>query len=226
MGERLAREAFPTSYRIDKRKLEGTVRKLISNRVRLPRAQASMRISFKLDLAPLAGVKAMCEEAGLQLIEGPRRCGSSTKRVWRADGPAATSRFAQLNKAHPMGWGGGKLAGPAKADRRQRARVMTLLAPPLTVEQKTSKDEETATIKAYLVTYNQEGRLGLPPRHEEIWGDAAASTSKALTKYAKRMLGEMFCELLPIRQTFLKNLGPQYCSSGEDSDEDWSEGDD
>ena len=41
MGQRLADAAFPTSYRIDKRKLEGTVRKLISRRVRLPRAQAS-----------------------------------------------------------------------------------------------------------------------------------------------------------------------------------------
>ena len=225
MGERLEREAVPTSYRISKRTVESTVRKLISNRVRLPRAQASMRISFKLDLAPLAGVKTMCEEAGLQLVEAPRRCGSLTKRKWRADGPAATSRFAQLNKAHPLGWGGGKLAGPAKADRRQRARVVTLLAPPLTVEHKAGRDEETATIKAHLVTFNQEGSLGLPPRHEEIWGDAAAATKKALTKYAKRMLGEMFVELLPISQTFLKNLGPQYCSSGEEEDSDWEPGD-
>ena len=39
------------------------------------------------------------------------------------------------------------------------------------------------------------------------------------------MLGEMFVELLPISQTFLKNLGPQYCSSGEEEDSDWEPGD-
>ena len=67
MGQRLADEAFPTHYKITKRKIEKMVRKKIAARVRLPRASASMRIKFKLDLAPQLGIKAMCEEAGLLL---------------------------------------------------------------------------------------------------------------------------------------------------------------
>ena len=41
------------------------------------------------------------------------------------------------------------------------------------------------------------------------------------------MLGEMFVEQLPVSQTFLRNLGTQYYDScDEDSDSNWSEGDD
>jgi hypothetical protein len=232
MGQRLADEAFPTHYKITKRKIEKMVRKKIAARVRLPRASASMRIKFKLDLAPQLGIKAMCEEAGLVMKEGPMRCGSTMKRVWKADGPAATARFAQLNKEHPLGWGGAKLGAAPKGAKRKVSRVMTLLAPPLEVDHRTSSDEETATISAYLVTYNESGQLGLPPNHTKIWGEATEATTRLLTKYAKKMLGEMFIDLKPVSQTFLRNLGRQYASSGEDedsgmdSDTDWSEGDD
>ena len=136
-GQRLADEAFPTHYKITKRKIEKMVRKKIAARVRLPRASASMRIKFKLDLAPQLGIKAMCEEAGLVMKEGPMRCGSTMKRVWKADGPAATARFAQLNKEHPLGWGGAKLGAAPKGAKRKVSRVMTLLAPPLEVDHRT-----------------------------------------------------------------------------------------
>ena len=189
-GRRQAMECFPERYSISKLKLEKLVRKKISARVKLPRSQASMRIKFTIDLAPLQGISTMCSEAGLALTE-QKRSGSCNLRVWQTNGPAATSRFAQLDKAHPMGWGGAKLTAPGKDAAKKVSRVMTLLAPPLRVEHRMSKEVETATIKGYLVTYNEEGRLGLPPRHEEIWGDAAAATQKQLTKYAKRMLGDM-----------------------------------
>ena len=60
----------PDRYWVSKRKVEALVRKKVSARVRLPRAKASMRIKFNLDLAPLAGIQAMCEEAGLELTQG------------------------------------------------------------------------------------------------------------------------------------------------------------
>ena len=147
-----------------------------------------------------------------------------TVRKWKASGPAATARFAQLNKAHPLGWGGAKLTAAPKGAKKRLSRVMTLLAPPLTVEHSINKDEETARIKAQLVTFNEEGRLGLPPDHEEIWGAAAAATEAALTKYGKRMLGDMFVEGMAISGTFLKKLGPQYASSESELSE--SEGSD
>ena len=226
-GQRLADAAFETSYRTTKSKFESIVRKNISRRVMLPRAQGSMRVKFSMDLAPLHGVQAMCESAGLKMVLGPKRCGSAMKRVWQTDGPAATCRFAQLNKAHPLGWGGAKLTKAPKAAKRKRSRVMTLLAPPLKVTHKFSKDEDWLQISAYLVTYNEEGNLGLPPNHQKIWGEASVSTERALTKYAKKMLGEMFVEQLPVSQTFLRNLGTQYYDScDEDSDSNWSEGDD
>ena len=238
MGQRLADEAFPTHYKITKRKIEKMVRKKIAARVRLPRASASMRIKFKLDLAPQLGIKAMCEEAGLVMKEGPMRCGSTMKRVWKADGPAATARFAQLNKEHPLGWGGAKLGAAPKGAKRKVSRVMTLLAPPLEVDHRTSSDEETATISAYLVTYNNEsGQLGLPPNHTKIWGEATEATKRLLTKYAKKMLGKMFIDLKPVSQTFLRNLGTQYADPVREQwrgqglghglgHTDWSEGDD
>jgi len=217
----------PDRYWVSKRKVEALVRKKVSARVRLPRAKASMRIKFNLDLAPLAGIQAMCEEAGLELTQWPRRCGSTMKRVWKAAGPAATARFAQLNKAHPLGWGGAKLTAAPKASKRKVSRAMALLAPPLQVEHRVSQDQESATISAYLVTYNEEGTLGMPSEHEKIWGDATEATERALKKYAKRMLGEMFVEQLPVSQTFMRNLGTQYYDScDEDSDSNWSEGDD
>jgi hypothetical protein len=96
---------------------------------------------------------------------------------------------------------------------------MTLLAPPLKVEHKVSKDEDTMVISAYLVTYNEKGMIGLPPGHEKIWGAATTATENQLKKCAaKRMLGDMFVEGLPISQTFLKQLGPQFA----DSDPEWS----
>ena len=67
--------------------------------------QASMRIDFKLDLAPLDGVKKMCESAGLKLTAGPTKKGGANVRVWKTDGPAATCRFASTQKAHARGWG-------------------------------------------------------------------------------------------------------------------------
>eukprot|EP00966_Prymnesium_polylepis_P271086 6262669-Prymnesium_polylepis.1 len=72
MGRRLAEVAFPLAHRMSQRKIEAAVRKRISARVRLPRAQSSMKIEFMIDLAPLGGVAKMCEDAGLQLTEGPR----------------------------------------------------------------------------------------------------------------------------------------------------------
>ena len=226
-GQRLADAFLAPSCRIELQKYEKIVRRLISARVQLPRAKASMRISFKMDVAPLEATRKMCETAGLELVDGPRRVGANNFRKWKAAGPAATSRFAQLDKSHPLGFGGAKLKPPGKETRRKRCRVMTLLAPPLTVEHKISKDREEATIKAYLVTYNEEDRLGLPPHPEKIWGDAAKDTERQLKKYAKKMLGEMFVEGKPVSQTFLRNLGPQFYDSEEEAsdDSDWEEGD-
>ena len=219
VGRRLADASFPLAHRVNHRKLEAIIRKKISRRVRLPRARASMRIKFQVDLAPLGGVTKMCEDAGLTLEEGPRRKGRRILRTWKTAGPKATALFRQLNKAHPLGWGGGKLVAPGKDSVKKVVRVMTLLAPPLTVEHFINQDEETATITAYLVTYNEEGRLGLPPNHKEIWGPWAAATEMQLKKYAKKMLGDMFVEQMAISQTFLKNLGPQYASSESEMSE-------
>ena len=232
------------------------MRSKISACVKLPRAQASMRIKFKLGLAPLGGIQRMCLDAGLTLQGKPTVRGAGKMRrnvrLWKTDGPAATCRFAQLQKAHPLGWEGGKLTAPAKDAtkkvrpmppepantrppppstfrhhacilaylhtcilaylhtcilaylhtdigthaRTQVSRVMTLLAPPLSVEHSINEDVETATIKAQLVTYNEQGRLGLPPKHEEIWAGAAAATERALTKYAKKA-GVSYLPYLP-----------------------------
>ena len=225
MGLRLADAAFPLWHRVTQRKFEKLVRKKVASRVRLPRAAESMQIKFKLDLAPLQAVKKMCEDAGMQLINGPRRSGGSTRRTWKAAGPSSTAKFAQLDRAHALGFGGAKLKGPSKDDSRKRCRAMALLAPPLTVEHTTDQDREEAVIKAYLVTYNQEGELGLPPKHEEIcWGDAAMSTERLPKKYAKKMLDEMGARGLALSQTFLKQLGGGFCSSGDETSE-WEEGD-
>jgi hypothetical protein len=115
VGQRLAEAAMPPGYRVSKRKLEATIRRKIAAHVLLPRATSSMKVKFKLDLAPLQGVQKMCEEAGLVLKEGPKKMGSATYRKWQADGAAATSRFCQVNQAHPRGWGGAKLMGAGKA---------------------------------------------------------------------------------------------------------------
>ena len=143
--------AFPERYSISKLKLEKVIRKKISARVKLPRAAASMKVKFTIDLAPLQGISSLCSEAGLVLSE-QKRVGRCNLRVWQASGPAATCRFAQLDKAHPLGWGGAKLTAPRKEAAKKVSRVMTLLAPPLRVEHRMSMEVETATISAYLVT--------------------------------------------------------------------------
>lgn len=73
------------------------------------------------------------------------------------------------------------------------------------------------------MTYNEEGHLGLPPRHEEIWGDAHLATKRTLTQYAKKTLAEMFVEGMPLSQTLKKRLGTQYASSEEESEEELEE---
>ena len=95
-----------------------------------------------------------------------------------------------------LGWGGGKLKGPGKAARNPVARVLSLLAPPVTVQSFVSPDEEWATFDGYLVTFNEAGSMTKPPNHETLWGgaEAAIATEKTLKKYAKRTLGGMFVE--------------------------------
>lgn len=212
-GERQAEACFPPAFRIKKRKMVVLLRKKIAAHVKLPRAEASMRIKFKLDVVPLDFIQQICEEAGLTLKAGITRRGGKNVRVWTTAGPAATARFAQLDEAHPLGWGGAKLTAPGKNATKKVCRVMTLLAPPLQVTHELSSDVECATITANLVTYNEQGRLGLPPHPHRIWGDATQATESALKKYAKKMLGNMFLEGLPVSQTFKQNLGWQYAGS-------------
>ena len=59
---------------------------------------------------------------------------------------------------------------------------MTLLAPPLKVTHRLAPDEESVTITAHLVTYNEEGTLTVPPNAERIWGDAHDATRRVLEK--------------------------------------------
>lgn len=80
-----------------------------------------MRIKLKLDVAPLAGIKAMAEEAGL--VPQPfRRTGKTGVRKWKTDAPGATARFASLGSTHPLAWGGAKLTG--STPKRSKARAV------------------------------------------------------------------------------------------------------
>ena len=119
--------------------------------------------------------------------------------------------------------GGAKLTAPAKGANEKVCRVVTLLAPPLTVTSDVTADAETATVKGYLVTYNEEGRLTLPPKPETIWGEAHAATAKTLKTYAKRSLADMYVEGMPLSGTLKKQLGPQYASTeeSEGEEDDW-----
>ena len=84
-----------------------------------------MRIKLKLDVAPLAGIKAMAEEAGL-VPQPSRRTGKTGVRKWKTDAPGATARFASLGSTHqlthPLAWGGAKLTG--STPKRSKARAV------------------------------------------------------------------------------------------------------
>ena len=220
-GRRLAQAVLPKTYSILAKKVKKTIVKRLAAHVLLPRAMGSMHFKFKMDLVPLKGLMEMCEEAGLARQPVVRRGGfSKITRSWKTDGPAATARFASLQQTgHSLAWGGGKLKRPEKGAKRAVSRVMTLMAPPLTVTHTTTDDEESATFEGYLVTYNEAGEMTLPPNHQELWGNATEATKRVLTKYAKRTLGDMFVNLLPVSQTFKKRLsGTQYASSESEYD--------
>ena len=86
-----------------------------------------MHVKLKLELAPLAGVASMAMKAGLE-PQPIKKHGKGNRRTWKADGPAATARFASLGCTHRLAWGGAKLMAPGKGAKRQVSRVMTLLA--------------------------------------------------------------------------------------------------
>jgi hypothetical protein len=90
--------------------------------------------------------------------------GQARIRKWTTSGPSSAAAFASLDSTHPLAWGGEKLTRPAKGVKKKVSRVMTLLAPPLTVEHRMTRDEESTTITGYLVTYNQEGTMTVPPK--------------------------------------------------------------
>ena len=226
-GTRLAMEAFPHQYCLSSHKLKTTIRKRLSAHVRQPRASNSMRWRFKLDLVPMLGVKKLCEAAGLeeQLSSAPSSS-RKAKRIWRTSGASATAKFASLeDSSHALAWGGAKLKAPAKGSKSPACRLMTLVAPPITVTHVSTKDEDSAIFEGHLVTYNEQGILTIPPKHETLWGDATEATKRVLTKYAKRMLGDMFVNGMPISQTFKQKLGPQYASSESEyeSEGEWEE---
>jgi len=120
-----------------------------------------------------------------------------------------------------LAYGGAKLKAPAKGSKKALCRVMTLLAPPLTVTHRRTSDEETMHLSAYLVTFNEHGSLTLPPQHEILWGEAHVATVRILKQYAKKSLSWM-CRhkgRMPISQTFKQKLGKhlEFTSSEEDS---------
>ena len=220
-GRRLAQEALPKTFSFTENKVRKTISKRISNHVQLPRAQGSMHFKFSMDLVPMHGLKAMAEAAGLE-VQPVKRIGGMRKiiRKWKTQGPSATAKFCNLQGVHRLAWGGAKLKAPAKKATRPVARVMTLVAPPFTATSTVTNDEESATLEGYLVTFNEKGEMTYPPDHEELWGEATESTKRVLKKYARRMLGDMYVEGLPVSQTFKKNLGPQFCSSEEEDASD------
>ena len=219
LGRRLAQAALPKTYSLTANKVRKTVAKRLAAHVVLPRAQGSMRFKFKLDLMPMLGLKELAEKAGLD-VQPVKRIGGMKKivRTWKTQGASATAKFCSLQDAHPLAWGGAKLKAPAKAATRPVARVMTLVAPPLTVTSTVTNDEESATFEGHLVTFNEKGEMTFPLKHEELWGEATEATERVLKKYAKRSLGDMFVEGLPVSQTFTKNLGKQYASSESEYD--------
>ena len=93
--------------------------------------------------------RAAAMRAGLEPQPIAKR-GKGNRRTWKADGPAATARFASLGCTHKLAWGGAKPMAPSKGAMKNVCRVMTLLAPPLTITHRTTEDEETATIKTYV----------------------------------------------------------------------------
>ena len=149
-GIRLAEESIDVCA-IQRQKVVSTIRKKLSARVRLPRAQGSMRVRLKLDVVPRRAIQKLCEESGLTVTPWRRR-GKAAVREWKAAGPKATAQFASLGGTHRLALGGAKLMAPGKGAKKRVCRVVTLLAPPLTVVERTSKDEESATISGYLVT--------------------------------------------------------------------------
>ena len=133
-GRRLAAEALPKTYSVTANKVRKTISKGLAAHVLLPRAQGSMRFKFKIDLLPMHGLKEMAEAARLD-VQPVKRIGGMRKivRTWSTNGPSATAKFCKLQTAHRLGWGGAKLKAPAKTAARKVSRVMTLVAPPLTV---------------------------------------------------------------------------------------------
>ena len=164
----------------------------------------------------------MAEAAGLD-VQPVKRIGGMRKivRTWSTNGPSATAKFCSLQGAHRLAWGGAKLTAPAKTAKRPVARVMTLVAPPFSVTSTVTNDEESATIEGHLVTWNEKGEMTYPPNHEELWGEASEATKRVLKKYARRMLGDMFVEGLPVSQTLKKTIGPNFatCESECESEE-------
>jgi len=219
-GQRLADESFAPSYRIKADVMQKTIRKALGRRVRLPRARGSMKVKAKIDLTPLQGVREMAEKAGL-IAQPLKISGKSKRREWKTSGGLATASFASLEGTHPLAWGGAKLKAPIKGAKRKVSRVMTLLAPPLSVVHTSSTHEESTTITGHLVTYSEEGTLTLPPDPESIWGEAHEANKTVLTKYAKKMLADLFVAGKPISQTFKRKLGKQYASS--ESEVEYSE---
>ena len=215
-GQRLADESFAPSYRITASRLKKTIRKALGRRVMLPRERGSMKVRAKIDLTPLQGIRAMAENAGLTAAPFVRR-GQIQRRKWETQGPKATAAFASLQGVHPLAWGGAKLKKWEKGSTRQVCRVMTLLAPPLTVVHVRTPEEESTTVSGYLITYHEDGTLTLPPNPEKIWGDAHESTATILKKYAKKQLGDLFEEGRPVSQTFKRNLGPQFADSEDET---------
>ena len=131
IGRRLAMAAFPKSHSLTARKIRTTIRKRLAAHTVQPRATGSHHFKFKLDLAPMNGVKELCEEAGLAQQPTLRRHGlAKIIRQWKTDGASATAKLGSLQETgHPLAWGGAKLKGPAKGAARPVCRVMMLLAP-------------------------------------------------------------------------------------------------
>ena len=217
--------ALPPCHSLTVRKIEKTIRKRLAAHVLLPRAQGSMHFKFNMELAPMHGLKAMAEKAGLD-VQPVKRIGGmrKIKRSWSTQGCNATAKFCTLEQGHSrLAWGGAKLKAPGKSDTRQVSRVMTLAAPPFTVTSTVTNDEESATFEGYLVTCNEKMEFTYPPNHEELWGEATEATKRTLKKYAKRMLGDFFVEGYAVSQTFKKNLGKQYASSESEYEEEVEE---
>jgi len=220
LGRRLAAEALgKKEYSVSARAIRKAIVKRLTAHVRLPRASGSMRFKFKLDVAPLAGIREICEAAGLEQSFPLKRTGSGrrakTVRTWFTNGPNATSKFGSLQLGSPLAWGGAKLTKAPKGSINRVSRVATLLAPPLKVTQTHGEDEDSCTVAGYLVTYNEAGEMRLPPNSQELWGDATDATARVLKKYAKKMIGQMAVEGLPLSQTFKRQLGPQYALEPE-----------